>query len=357
VPTLPPRPHYVDNTKTKYILTWCEAYGSLKYGWEFGEEKFRSAGCPESRCFLTSDRKYLGSVSEFDAIIFHQRSIQLRNTPAKRRPEQRYVHWMFESPAHSNYDFTPASKLAGFFNWSMSYRLDSHFPKPYGMFKEESPPPTTDLDEHIRQFGERNLNLSRKTKTEGKGLAAWFVSNCHSKSGREGLVSELKKHISVDVYGKGSCSDPGLKCERSQDDQCLQMLNTSYKFYLSLENSLCADYVTEKFWKVLQYNVIPVVLNGANMSNIAPKNSYIDFKDFNNSIAETAKYMLKVSEDDELFASYFWWRDFYRPSPGQSLEASAWCSLCSALHNDSLGPSVIADLQAWWHQGASCHSV
>ena len=60
------------------------------------------------------------------------------------------------------------------------------------------------------------------------------------------------------------------------------------QFYLSLENSLCTDYVTEKFWKVLPYNVIPVVLNGANMSNIAPKNSYIDFKDFNNNIAGTA---------------------------------------------------------------------
>ena len=53
------------------------------------------------------------------------------------------------------------------------------------------------------------------------------------------------------------------------------------QFYLSLENSLCADYVTEKFWKVLGHNVIPVVLNGANMSNIAPNHSYIDFKDFN----------------------------------------------------------------------------
>ena len=99
---------------------------------------FRSAGCPESRCFLTSDRNYLGSVSEFDAIIFHQRSIRLKETPATRRPEQRYVQWMFESPAHSNYDFTPAKKLAGFFNWSMTYRLDSTFPRPYGMFKEVS---------------------------------------------------------------------------------------------------------------------------------------------------------------------------------------------------------------------------
>ena len=52
------------------------------------------------------------------------------------------------------------------------------------------------------------------------------------------------------------------------------------QFYLSLENSLCGDYVTEKLWKVLGYNVIPVVLNGANMSNIAPPNSYIGFDDF-----------------------------------------------------------------------------
>ena len=29
---------------------------------------------------------------------------------------------------------------------------------------------------------------------------------------------------------------------------------------------------------------------------------------------ETAKYLVKVSEDAALFASYFWWRDFYRPS-------------------------------------------
>ena len=32
------RRQQVDND-AKYILTWCEAYGSLKYGWDFGEEK------------------------------------------------------------------------------------------------------------------------------------------------------------------------------------------------------------------------------------------------------------------------------------------------------------------------------
>ena len=37
------------------------------------------------------------------------------------------------------------------------------------------------------------------------------------------------RHLGVDVYGKGSCSDPGLTCDRKADDKCLQMLNTTYK--------------------------------------------------------------------------------------------------------------------------------
>ena len=96
------------------------------------------------------------------------------------------------------------------------------------------------------------------------------------------IPPSLSRHLGVDVYGKGSCSDPGMACERSKDDKCLQMLSTSYKFYLSFENSLCADYITEKFFKVLEYNVIPVVINGVNMTKFAPPNSYIDLKDFKN---------------------------------------------------------------------------
>ena len=44
---------------------------------------------------------------------------------------------------------------------------------------------------------------------------------------------------------------------------------------------MCQDYVSEKFWKILPLNVIPIVLNGANMKKIAPYHSYIDVADFN----------------------------------------------------------------------------
>ena len=68
----------------------------------------------------------------------------------------------------------------------------------------------------------------------------------------------------------------------------MKMLESKYKFYLSFENAVCKDYVTEKFFKVLNYDIVPVVLGGADYSKLAPEKSYIDARDFK-SIADLAK--------------------------------------------------------------------
>ena len=140
-----------------------------------------------------------------------------------------------------------------------------------------------------------------------------------------------------------------LKCI-GNNNECLNMINNTYlvsiyryfkqinmtltyyficQFYLALENSLCRDYITEKFWKVLPFDIIPVVLNGLNMSKIAPPHSYIDIKEFKSFSGEVfhfaytkttffpafALHIQRVSRDPSLFASYFWWKDFYRIEP------------------------------------------
>ena len=86
----------------------------------------------------------------------------------------------------------------------------------------------------------------------------------------------MKKSIDVDVYGK--CGK--LKCSRDNETGCYQNMEQNYKFYLSFENSVCDDYVTEKFFNILDYNVIPVTYSGANFSAIAPPQSYINTLDF-----------------------------------------------------------------------------
>jgi len=194
-----------------------------------------------------------------------------------------------------------------------------------------------------------NLHLAKKA--EFKADSAAFISNCHSKSDRDGVVKKLREHISIDVYGQ--CSDQNLVCDRSDDEKCLQMLSKSYKFYLAFENSLCTDYITEKFWKVLDYNVVPVVLNGVNMSHFAPRNSYIDIKDFSN-ISEAGKYLKKVSEDDKLYSSFFWWKSFYINAKPSERFVKPFCDLCAALHNESEPTSILTNFHKWWKQDGQC---
>ena len=93
----------------------------------------------------------------------------------------------------------------------------------------------------------------------------------------------------VDIYGKCGAHH----CSRKNERECYRNMERHYKFYLSFENSICDDYVTEKFFNILRYNVIPVTYSGANFSALAPPHSYINTLDFP-SVTKLSKHLLKV---------------------------------------------------------------
>jgi alpha-1,3-fucosyltransferase len=62
------------------------------------------------------------------------------------------------------------------------------------------------------------------------------------------------------------------------------LLGKTYPFYLVFENSLCEDWVTERLFDAFREKMIPIVMNWANMNQIAPKHSYIDVRDFSTII-------------------------------------------------------------------------
>ena len=56
-----------------------------------------------------------------------------------------------------------------------------------------------------------------------------------------------------------------IKCSDANFTECFSNLINSYKFYIAFENSLCDDYITEKYWKfytntmMFKINILPVV--------------------------------------------------------------------------------------------------
>ena len=195
-----------------------------------------------------------------------------------------------------------------FFNWTMTYRMDSDIVRPYGWISDKTSPNMLYPPADIKWQKPRPLTAVQKHNHTHpkKKMIAWMVSNCETYSKREDYVRALNKIIPVDVFG--ACGD--LECGKVEDHntpECDRMLEEEYKFYISFENSLCSDYVTEKFYRTLSLDIVPIVMGGADYKKRAPPKSYIDVKDFE-SPEHLANFLLELDKDDEEYLSYFWWK-------------------------------------------------
>ena len=130
----------------------------------------------------------------------------------------------------------------------------------------------------------------------------------------------------------------------------MTMLDSKYKFYLSFENSFCEDYVTEKFFTVLAYNTVPVVMGGANYSKMAPDKSYIDSRDFK-SVKDLAEYLKYLNKNTTAYVEYLEWKSHFHMVKDNS---QAFCDLCEALNRKGEPINSYEDISKWWRTDARC---
>ncbi|KAL3079123.1 hypothetical protein niasHT_036176 [Heterodera trifolii] len=294
--------------KKPIILGWAGLYLYHELFVYMTNGELNNSSCD---CVFTYNTNFESSAS---AVLFHVRQ-SFKPLPKNRRPEQLYAMMSIESPywCYEKMEYVPDD----YFNVSITYHSASTIPVPYGQLTQIT---ALTSPEQIWSAAEISERMSRK-----KRFALQIVSHCGAPSGRDVLTKQLQELIELDMVGK--CS--GKNCD---EQKCYQQQMESHFFYLAFENTVCSEYVTEKFWNALRSLTVPVVLcrEVVRESGI-PDDLYIAADDFD-SAAALADHLKALHKDRDRYLGYFNWTKFYQKRWVPTVNTSAFCQLCEMVH-------------------------
>ncbi|KAI6239541.1 Alpha-(1,3)-fucosyltransferase C [Aphelenchoides fujianensis] len=334
-PELQPHLRAANKSRQPIVLYW-HRYFVDEY--DLFVPKNAEIECPY-RCLHTDDREH---AAEAAVRVFHERSFDPDDLPPAN-PRAYNVYHTLEPPflTFSAYAKPGKPLLLDYFNATSSYRSKSAVFYPYDRFVKRMG------DEKPAEVWSEKEVDAKVAKKKRPVLIAY--SNCNSHSARQDYVKELSKHLHVTILGL--CPGANAKCEKDPDGRalrrdmpCLQQLNEEHFFYLAFENSVCPEYVSEKFFRAKQL-IVPVVLSRAVMPPDIPADSYIAASDFD-SPAALAHHLKHLMNNRTEYKKYFNWTKSYRKSRLAESEVRVACQLCKLAHNQQ--SMRIRDYKAYW---------
>lgn len=191
--------------------------------------------------------------------IFFANGLNSFRKPPTKSPDGLWVLLAGESQYLNAYR---PSDWDGLFNYSSTFLHESHVS---GQVWGFSQPFTKRTAATTRNFAKERREKHKEAATAN---ALWFVSNCQPggefqpKSARVPYGLALSQFINISAYTrKNACLKPLASIIKKQSLNDQPRVD-DFLFYLSFENNVCRDYITEKLWKVLAMDTftIPVVL-------------------------------------------------------------------------------------------------
>ena len=178
---------------------------------------------------------------------------------------------------------------------------------------------------------------------EPNAIAA-FVSNCRAAGAetRLAMMEELSKYMLVHSYG--SCmnnkKEPHLSDVKAENKQRVLQ---RYKFYLSFENKIIKDYVSEKVFDGLLGGTLPVYRGAESIDKFMPSETtpaVVKMSDFGDDMKALSQHLLKLANDETEYNKYFQWKTEASQNRFQSvLDMTAYkytslCRICAKVLED-----------------------
>ncbi|XP_060066332.1 glycoprotein 3-alpha-L-fucosyltransferase A-like [Ylistrum balloti] len=334
-----------DFSTTKTILAYSKSRWLNEWvgrRWDT-TEVFKS--CPLStNCILTLNKSL---VDDADAVMINWLTL-CRHW--KKQRSQVWIMFEFESPDYNARYEKKRCWRNKVVNWTLTYRRDSDFSLVHGLF-------------HPQDTG---YNVDEKLLRSKSKTAVGFISHCNASSKREKFIRALRSHgVDIDIFGR--CGN--LRCggefntkwkgvwnvTSDHQDHCFDVLDNRYKFYLSFENSLCKDYVTEKsLHLVLRHQIVPLIRDGANRTLYHPPHSFLDTKNFK-SVKELANRIKFLSNNFDSYLKFFQWKKKYTIGTVSGVLQSIFCDMCHRLHHQHKYTRLYRNLKNFYTNSHDTH--
>ncbi|CAF0723527.1 unnamed protein product [Brachionus calyciflorus] len=330
-------PRWLKDKNEKYvILEYTNVFFRPKFCGKKREDIFDSnvEKCEYKNCEYTCDK--INYLSKADALIFHLRDLEiefkknftnfeiwLNSTnqipfkttfdKLKNNHEQIWILWNDEARKIDR-RFNWISQL---FNWTLTYKTDAEI-------------------------------------FEGQNAILWFVSNCKSKL-RLKIALELSKFYPVHIYGRCNLSNnltqeefekiyPFIKIFNYEKEsvycgkksKCEKEKFQTYKYYIAFENNNCSSYISEKLWKSLKEQMIPIVLQPTRQSYEnyqIPAKSFIHLEDYAFDVEKLGNHLRQIDNNFDIYYEHLKWTLNYNTYiEAKQAEPHRMCQMCKQLN-------------------------
>lgn len=270
--------------------------------------------------------------------VFTTNRFNFNNLPVPRNPNKEL--WALMDGFTMNENKIITEKILNLFNFSATFSRHSDVPFPLRHLH------ALDYlvnDEYYATTPIKNAYL--------RNIAPilYIQSECNCSTERDAYVKELMKFQKIDSYGK-CLNNRKLPLSAQSNNEYFLNFIAFYKFVIVIENSICEDYISDKFWQALRVGVVPIYFGSLSAKDWFPNNkSAILLQDFPTPKL-LSDYINKLMKDDDLYDEYLEHKILgkisneklmeeleARPYQNQAIKTTHEfiCFLCKKLHDNS----------------------